>query len=165
MRFTVFFRIMKASNVGVLLKQMRAFQVTITIFNQSQSQVIFLSKMFLITAAIVMSFFGIQYFRGNWLVGLFDIAVALYAEVSFLALYDHAFAIHLKAYYVCKVAPLKLKNEPGKQCQRLSVLKRELRSFPFMGIQVGKFYYLERDSTPKFFDFVAIMTFNMLITL
>ena len=134
-----------------------------TIFNVTQSNIIYAVKTYLISTAIIMSSFGILTFRSHWLVGLFDIAVAVYAEISFLALYDNAFGIPIKAEYVCKVTPLKLRMETRLENQRLSVLKRQLRSFPLMRIKVGQFYYLERDSTPNFADFVANQTFNILM--
>ena len=126
---------------------------------------IFVLKFFLIAAAVVMSFFGVQYFHTHWFVGLFNMAVALYACVVFLALYDHAFAIPVNAADVRMMAQLTLLSQNGGwQKQKIAVLKRELRSFPMMGIRVGHFYHLERESTPKFLDFAATQTFNMLVT-
>ena len=148
-----------------VIKQLRALQITIKIFNDSQSVMIFGLKNCIITAAVVMSFFGIQYFHSNVLVGLFNIICAFYASLIFIALYDHAFAIPVRAEYVRKVAPLaRLTRSRERQMQSMTMLKRELLSFPTMGIQVGHFYHMERDSTPRFLDFVAAKTFTMLVT-
>ena len=146
-----------------VMKQLRTFQITIVIFNQSQSDVIFALKIFLISAAIVLNFFGIEYLHSNWLVGLFALLVAVYAEVSFLALYDHAFAIPVRAEYLRKVALQEVMSNRRRH-QSIGVLKRQLKSVPTLGLKVGDFYSLGRDSTPKFLDFVANMTFTMLVT-
>ena len=126
---------------------MRAVQVTTTIFNDTQSGIIYAGKMFLIATAIVMGSFGILQYHSNWLVGLFGIALALFAEVSYLALYDQAFAIPMRADDVCKETLVKFRIDTRLQIGRFPVLELELRSFPPMGVRLGLFYYMERDSS------------------
>ena len=146
-------------------QKLRAFQAIVTIFNESQSAIVFAIKIMAITTATVMNFFGLGYFHVNWLVGFFCFACAVNAEIAFLALFDHAFSIPVKADYVRKVALLRMgtssNNEHNNGKRRL--LTRELRSFPVLGIKVGRFNYLERDSTPNFLNFVANKTATLLV--
>ena len=136
----------------------------ITIFNESQSSIVFVLKVMTITSATVMNFFGLGYFHVNWIIGLFCMAVAINVEMAFLAVFDHAFAIPVKADHVRKVARLKIVAIGNQTRSKQALLKRQLRSFPVLGIKVGRFNYLERDSTPTFLDYVATKTASLMVT-
>ena len=90
----------------------------------------------------------------------------MYVTVAFLALYDHAFAILRKALDVKRKAIMQWQLFDGGTGRKLKGLRRGLESVPELGIRVGGFKFLERESTPIFVDYVTnrvaglLMTFN-----
>ena len=149
---------------GNVATELRRLQTLIRIFNESQSSLIYILKIFVMSTAIAMSFFGILYISSNYFVGTFNLLVGLYSQLTFIALYDNAFCIPIRADYIRRMALLCKTSSSTPMLGNMGAVRRELESFPMLGVKVGHFCYLERQSTPMFMDFVASRTGSLLFT-
>lgn len=145
-------------------RDLRELQLLITMFNCNQSEMIYLLKIFLVSNATVMGFFGIRYFHSNPFLGLFGLAIALINIALFLALYDNAFAIPINVLNVKMKAIVNWQLFNGSTETKSNGLRRALESVPVLGIRVGGFCFLERESTPIFMDYVTNRIGGLLVT-
>ena len=111
-----------------------------------------------------MGFFGTRYFHANPYLGLFNLAIAVYGTVAFLALYDHAFAIPRKALELKRRTSMQLQLFFTKRGRRVRGLRFTLESVPELGIKLGGFNFLERESTPIFLEYVTNRVAGLLMT-
>ena len=68
----------------------------------------------------------------NKLVGIFNLAVSIYAEDSFIALYDNAFSIPLRFRQLRAEV---LKNAMKDSIMTRALLRRQIRALQAMGMQ------------------------------
>ena len=165
---------MGGPNVREVCKRYRRLQLLLQIFNECHSSIIFLIKIYCLTAEVAFTYFGVRYFNDNRTTSMYNIILALYAILSYVIVYDRAFDItlhvkisHLKSELLATTIPLSrlFRFVPArKDVGRNRLLRRSIRSFPTVGIQIRPFGVMERSSTPEFLNFVIEKTATLLVT-
>ena len=150
--------------------RLRNLHVLVTLFNENVHMVVFGLKQFCIYMCILQASYGLVYLSKNAFIGAFCLGIAFDAAASYLVLFDHAFAIPVKVEDIKKDILLsrmrKIQRNPADlDALETDILKKTLRSVPRLAVKVGKFGYMERNSTPDFLDFVTSETAGLLITL
>ena len=157
-----FFR-MKKNLAENPIRALRKLQVVIKIFNETQPGFIFGLKLIIISAAIISNFVCIRYIQKNLLLGFNGFFCAAHVESTFISQFDHAFSIPLLVDHVGKLVLLKAFKDGCCSRHERAIVKRQLRSVPVLVIKVGRFDYLERESTPLFLDYVVNRTSSLLV--
>ena len=117
----------------------------------------FAIKITAIGLVILCGFGGIQFLHINPLLAISNACFALDAGLAYNILYDRGFAIPrqfgaLKKLIVLKMR-LKLAQERVDCRNRMLEVVKGVKAVRVMGVRVGAFHYLQRLSTPNFFDF------------
>ena len=135
-----------AAEMERIIRRIRAMQLLVNMFNVGHRNVIYCIKLLCITLAIVLAS------------STFCDMIFLYAFV-----YEKAFAIpdgfeRAKHRLVAESRGL-------RWAQSKKILLRQVRSIPSVGLRVGDFHVLERESTPIFVDYVLKNIVNLLVSL
>ena len=81
--------------------------------------------------------------------------------LTYTSLYEKAFRIPA-LFHEARML-MRLRSSDGKIGAGGKILKMQLKSIPVVGIKVGDFHMLERESTPVFLDYVLTNVVNMLV--
>ena len=92
-----------------------------------------------------------------------------FCSFYFACMYDKAFQIPEKVGNIKRATRLRLAGSVGlfrnaRQHWEAGEIMRRIRSVPLVGIQQERFGYLERESTPRFVDFVVSSVCSVLVS-
>ena len=141
--------------------EIRTLMTSVHIFNAVFSQVIFAFKLFSLSFVIFGSFFGIHEVTGkNFILRLLMGDMGINMTLFFSITYNKAFGVSwnftgVKAQFRVLIRRTNFRKEE---------MKREILGIPSLGIRVGSFHTLERQSTPIFIDFCVRQVVSLLIT-
>ena len=122
---------------------------------------IFTAKLLCIGGGIFSGYAAIAHFNDHPIFGVMYYIVFLDLVLIYCIIYAKAFKVPLlvrKATTRLDILADRLDNKALR-----NTLRRQLRSIPPLGIQVGSFHTLERTSTPVFLDYVLTNIVNMLV--
>ena len=144
-------------------QKLRELQMEISLFNLSNSQLIYGIKLANIGAVILCGFLAIEFFATNYALGAMNYCITADGLIVYSLMYDRGFAVprciaRLKAClrYLLKTQ----KNIPPRQGLYLD---RYLQSIQSMAIRVGSFHTLQRCSTPTHVDFAVKNVARLLV--
>ena len=129
--------------------------------NTVNRNLIFTCKLLCIGAGIFSGYAAIAHFNHHPIFGVMYFIVFLDLVLIYCIIYAKAFKVPL----LVREATLRLEmlaNRLGNKTRR-DTLRKQLRSIPPLGIQVGSFHTLERTSTPVFLHYVLTNIVNMLV--
>ena len=140
---------------------MRRLQLFVTILNLVNRYLIFTCKLHCIGLAIVTGYAAIAHFTEYPVFGVMYYVIFFDLLLMYALVYEKAF----------KVAELfeKAKSTLILQSRRSvggvdwNVLRRQVRSVPPVGIKVGDFHMMERNSTPVYLHYILTNVVNMLV--
>ena len=137
----------------------------VNLFNIGHGNVIYCVKLLCITVAIVNGYGAIAHGRGNLVYLLLSSCCACNVTVMYAFVYQKAFAI--PDGVECVKRRVAAEVHLVRDLREKKILRRRKKSFPStsVGLKVGDFHMLERESTPIFVDFMLKNVMNLLVTL
>jgi hypothetical protein len=152
-------------------RKLRKLQHLIQLFNLSNAFIVLFIKVAADSLAIISVFLAIRISFPHPLVTIFCLAFAADAILVFIGLYNSTFAIpqdfkrtKKRIRLACKLLALRRRGAVDEETGA-SIIVREVASVRAVGIKVGDFRHLERQSTPNFLMFVLFNTGRLLVTL
>ena len=143
------------------LKSLRCLQLYVTFLNLVNRNVIFTFKLFCIGSCIVTGCAAISHFEEYPIFGVMYYVLFFDALRIYVLLYEKGFKV--PTIFEQAKGKLMLRSSKGLGKAERNMLKRQLRAIPSMGIKVGEFHMLERNSTPVFLHYVLTNIVNMLV--
>ena len=120
-----------------VIQRLRRSHFVIKIFYEIQSGFMCSIKLFMISVAILSNFVGIRYIHENSLLSFYGFYHAADVKSTFISKYDHAFSIRLLADHTGGLILLwTLRKGCGNTRVEFELVKRQLRSFPTLGIKL-----------------------------
>lgn len=146
-----------------IYKILRKVQVEVTLFNESNANLVFGMKVVMISVTIVCGFSAVQFFHVQHLIGAMNFIVVINGMAIFSVTYDRGFSIprrvaQLKSSLSSTLKLVDLMTEDEK-----ATILRKLGSVGLVAIRVGHFHHLQRVSTPNFVDFCVKNMARMVI--
>ena len=154
-------RQLNISRVNEECKTGRMLELSLKLFNLVYQDIIFVSKLHLLTVSTASWYFGIRLFWTRPLNSAIYNLIGAYLTLLFLVLYDKAFSIPEKMGQF-KQEILVLSSQLPFSLER-HFMSRRIKSIPIVGIRVGNFNTMERQSTPIFIDFITRSICTLLI--
>ena len=155
------YRPARLQRCGRIYKNLRLIQLYVGITNLINCYLIFSWKVLLLGISIGTGYAAIAYFRNYPVFGLMYYAIVLNATFIYVFCYDKAFRIPALFQEVTERAMVVTHRE---NTEASKIFKRQMRSFPRMGIKVGGFHVMERESTMNFIHFVLQNIVSLLVT-
>ena len=143
---------------------MKELQIGMNIFNDSQQYIIFSIKLVLIGCVIFCGFAAIQFHESDRFLGLCNGLIVVEATFVFLFCYDRGFSVPRSITSVQRLMMLRLRQSESITDNQRAYLMKQLSSMRKMAIRVGNFHYLQRASTPSFFDFCVKNTVRLVMS-
>ena len=143
------------------LKSLRRLQLYVTFLNLVNRNVIFTFKLFCIGTCIVSGYAAIAHFEKYPIFGVVFYVIFFDALQIYVVLYEKGFKV--PALFEKAKDELMLRSSEKLGKAERNMLQMQLRSIPSMGIKVGEFHMLERNSTPVFLHYVLTNIVNMLV--
>ena len=153
-----------------ILKEMKELALFIEIFNHCFPPCIFALKLMCLGGAILFYFFTIRHFQDFPFLALFTGYIAVLLTLVYGILYQKAFSIPEKmellknGFLNSAQKSTSTTTLDDKSPRILSEMNREIRGIRNVGVKVGSFHTLERESTPNFVDFVLRNVVSLLVT-
>ncbi|CAG7730496.1 unnamed protein product, partial [Allacma fusca] len=146
-----------------LFKNFRQTQLLVLIFNIGYAPVVHLFKMLSITQAVLFGYFGIRYFSKLVAFAAFFLVALLFMMIYYVATFGRAFFVtdRMQTFKIELVRNAELRQIG---CTQVRHLQKLVASVSNVGIKVGEFHTMERESTPIFIDFVVKTIATLLIT-
>lgn len=148
------------------LKRYRPIQLQVAIFNEAFAYVIYTLKLMCLALIIFGLSFSVRFHVANPAISGNSTFYGVYTAVLFIVFYDKVFEMPEKINNFKRNAILAACGTPS--CRRngmCKIIRLTVTSIPAVGIKVGGFGYLERQSTPIFMDFNFRGIFTILIAL
>ena len=139
---------------------LRHIQLYISVINDVNRYIIFSTKVMLLCVSIGAGYAAIAHFSDYPIFGVMYYIIVIQASFLYTVSYDKAFKIPGSFKEATKQALLRL---CGGNHGDMHILKRQMLSIPPVGIKVGEFHVLERQSTPAFVDYVVNNIVSMLV--
>ena len=143
-----------------VLSETRQILVFVHLFNISFANLIFTNKVFSINIAIFGSFFAIHEITGDVILRILLGVASSFIIIFYTIIYDKGFQVSQN------FTQIKNRFQPliRKSNFRKAEMKRAIIGIRSLGIQVGSFHTLERQSTLIFLDFILKQIVGLLIT-
>ncbi|CAG7717164.1 unnamed protein product [Allacma fusca] len=144
-------------------KNVREIQLLVIVFNAGYAPVVYVLKMFSLILAVLSGFFGIRCFSSKFSFASFLLVCFFYYMVFYVATFGRAFSVP------SRIQALKTELVRNVRLQAIGRLEGKLAeiqvaSIANVGIKVGIFHTMERESTPAFINFVVNTISSLLIT-
>ena len=153
--------------VKSVTKSLREVQLSLTLFNEAFSKIIFTTKVACIGIVTICGFGAVEFLHRQRALAVFNLLFAIDALVVFNVLYDRGFAVPRCIKRTKSLLLGKLKILAGHYDGRaVDEARRKVLHIRNIGIRVGSFHHLQRVSTPTFVDFCLkntarlVMAFN-----
>ncbi|CAG7686426.1 unnamed protein product [Allacma fusca] len=147
-----------------LLRTCRKIQLLIIVFNSGYAHVVYLMKILPITFAILYGYSSIRYFSNlGAVITAALLVVCFYMIIFYVAIFGRAFCVpqRMQSFKIELVRSTRLRPIGSFE---VKYLQKKTASVANVGIKVGMFHTMERESTPIFIDFVVTTVSTMLIT-
>ena len=132
-----------------------------TIYNVSTARVVFANKLLNLCGGIMGLYFFLRLILIQPILAMFFLALGFDCTTYYIVMWDNAFLIPVM------MAELKdqigVATALGKADHSHQYVRRVLRSIPDVGMSVGGFRNMERDSTLIFMDFVLKNVVSLLM--
>jgi hypothetical protein len=162
-------RLFEAQVLEKSWRELRKLQLLLQLFNGLSSNTVLAIKTGSNALTVLSLFFAVRYFHERFLLSLFYSAVALNVSVFFIGLYDGTFSIPLnmkglkgRVKMAARLSASALQDP--EEVRRMRVIQKGIRSIPPLGIKVGVFNTLQRQTTPNFVMFVLFNLGRMIVT-
>ena len=139
----------------------RKVHLAMTIYNVSTARVVFANKLLNLSGGIIGLYFFLRLILLQPVLAMFFLALAFDCNTYYMVMWDNASLI-----------PVMLKElkdqvgratEGGRADHNSMYIRRVIRSIPDIGMSVGGFRSMERDSTLIFMDFVLRNVLSLLL--
>jgi hypothetical protein len=140
------------------------------LFNQKNADIVLFMKIACNTTAISSAFFAIRHFPSHRILAILCLLLVLDALVIFIGLYNSTFSIpqdfkKTKKQLIIGARRLLVRRQRELDIEKAALMiVREVASVRPLGVKVGDFRQLERQSTPNFVMFVLFNTGRVLVT-
>ena len=145
-----------------IIGQIHVVQLMVSLFNVGHGNVTYCIKLLCITASIVNGYSAIAHGREDVLFLLFASCVTCDMVCFYAFMYEKAFAIP-DGFERVKRA-LIFQTQGLRNTGLRKIIRKQLGSLPPVGLKVGDFHMLQRESTPIFVDYVLRNIVNLLVT-
>ncbi|CAG7732386.1 unnamed protein product [Allacma fusca] len=144
-----------------LFKNFRTTQLLISTFNIGYAPAVYLFKMMSLTFSVLCGYSGIRYFSKIG-IAIYLLAISVYMMFYYVATFGRAFYIpeRMESF---KIELLRTAQLSQAKRSVVKHLEKQVASVPNVGIKVGTFHTMERESTPIFIDFVIKTIASLLI--
>ena len=161
-----------------ILDQLRQLVGLSELFNRCFPFCIFAWKICSLSISIMCYFFVIRHFQNFPFLCILGSYIAIALTLTYTIMYENAFSIpgkmdELKNEFLLtaqKTSTSKSASNPvtsgngNKTSSFKAEMKREIKRIRGVGIKVGSFHQMERESTPNFVDYVVNQVVNLLVT-
>ena len=153
----------RPAEVNKIIGQVHVLQLLVNLFNVGHRYVTQCIKLLCITVAIVNGYGAIVHGKEDVVFLLFTCCVTCDIVFFYAFLYEKSFAIPDGFDSVKRNLTNEMRFMRNGRLRK--ILRRKLESIPSVGLKVGDFHILERESIPIFVDFVLKNIVNLLVTL
>ena len=150
-------------NASRIIGQIRVIQIVVNLFNLGHRNVIYALKLACIGLASVNGYAAIAWGTDNVIFTMLASVIANNVIFFYGFVYEKAFAIPDGVKNVKR--KLRVQVQACRNVRTRKYLCRRIDSVPSLGLKVGEFHVLERESTPIFVDYVVKNIVNLLVTL
>ena len=144
----------------VAYKKCRQLQLFLSFFNKINATFLYSLKLVALFIAVSHGYFAIKYFDRNAFLGMYNLYLCVNAQVAYGLTFKRAFGIP-EGVKDCRKEILE-RCEGGKSGRTVYVAKA-VASIPAIGVKVGSFHEVERNSTLMFINFVVSQMVGLLI--
>ena len=144
-------------------RALRSLQLYTTALNVLNSSLIFTMKLYCLCVSICSGYAAVAHFSDQPVFGIMYCVLFFEASFIYSSLYQKGFKVPdliTEAKSACRLGGRRL----AKKAQRRTIIEKQLKSIPSLGIKVGEFHMLERTSTPAFLQHVLVSIVNILVT-
>ena len=145
------------------LRRLGNLELLTRFFNKVFSFPLYVSKLMILVAVICGGFSSIRLAHVNPLLASIYFLCAVSSVVCYISIYQLAFKITTTSEDLKKVIEVKSFGLTTSLFQR-KWIEQGLRSVPALAINVGGFHVAERESVPRFLDYVVDQIVSLLIT-
>ncbi|CAG7818935.1 unnamed protein product [Allacma fusca] len=149
------------NKISECTKHCRYIQLLVELFNRSFARGIFMHKLLIMSATIVMTYTTIRTYHSSPIEAAASFIIAIVCFVSFPVLFDKAFAIPEKVAELKCLILLEAHKINNKSFWALT--KRTLYSVGNVTVNVGDFSVIERASTPNLVNFIVYQIASLII--
>ena len=142
-------------------KKCRHLQLFLSFYNKINATFLYCVKLVALFIAISHGYFTIKYFDRNAFLGMYNLYLCLNAQMAYGLMFKTAFGIP-NGVKGCRKEVLE-RCKGGKNGRGVYVAKA-LESVPAIGVEVGSFHEVERNSTLIFINFVVTQMVGLLIS-
>ena len=144
-------------------RELKCLQLYVQLVNIVNQDLIFTWKLLSLGVCIASGYAAISHFGDHPVFGIMYCMLFVDSALIYILIYDKAFKVPALFGRAKMLIDLTAGVQGGKQrCQRM-ILKRQLAGIPQVGIKVGEFHTLERNSIPLFLDYVLTHVVGMLV--
>ena len=141
-------------------RALRHSQLYVGIVNEVNSYVIYSWKSICVFMCVGAGYAAIAHFTDYPVFGVLYHVIAVFAAFVYIFSFDQAFKIPSLFEYAAKEAMLHARiGNP----ESVKIFKLQIKSIPRIGIKVGEFHMMERQSTLLFVDFVLGQIVSLLV--
>ena len=154
--------------LGEIYVEIRELKMFIRLFNCCFPFCIFSMKIFYVTDSIFGYFLVIRHLKEHPLYATFSGYIALLCTSLYSVVYSNAFIVPQNMDRVKRQFLMAARRFNGKKLNSVDMFPlfvREMRRFRNVGIRVGNFHTMERESTPIFIDFVVKQLVSLLVAI
>ena len=145
---------------GHIYKSLRLIQMYVNMTNLINCYLIFSMKLANMGNSIGTGYAAIAHFGAYPVLGVMCYLIFLNSAFVYILCYDKAFKVPVLFQRVTQRAMLV--THVGN-AEASKIFKRQMRSFPRVGIKVGEFNMMERESTMNYIDFVLNNIVSLLV--
>ena len=149
------------ANIWNCYQTMRCLQLYITALNVVNRNLIFTAKLVCLGISITCGYAAIAHFSRYPVFGVMYYVICFEPLFAYTALYQKAFMVPYLMAKARTALRLRVQSIPSEAVR--TILVKQLRSIPQVGIKVGGFHLMERTSTPAFLHYVLANIVNMLV--
>ena len=142
--------------------QICVIQLVVNMFNGGHRNIIYCLKLLCITVSVVNGYGAIAHGGKDVVFLLFTSCCTVDLVFFYAFVYDKAFGIPDGLERVRRALTLELRQMRDAKFRRM--IQKRLLSIPSVGLKVGDFHMMERESTPIFVDYVLRNIVNLLMT-
>ena len=151
------------TKVHKIIGEIHVVQLLVNLFNVGHQNVTYCIKLLCIAGSIVNGYGAIVHGREDVVFLLFTSCVTFDLVLFYALVYEKAFAIP-DGFERVKQA-LTYEIQVMQNGRRKKILGKQLKAVRSVGLKVGDFHVLERESTPVFVDYVLRNIVNLLVTM
>ncbi|CAG7730008.1 unnamed protein product [Allacma fusca] len=129
-------------------------ELLIRLVNYGYAPAVYTLKMSLMIVAIVTGCFGFMHFSANPSLAVFLLVMWWYCMVIYGAAFGRAYCLQ-ENMEVIKSELVRHTQIMGTQGLYARLIKKRIKSIANVGLKVGEFHTMERESTPIFIDHVV----------